>query len=454
VAADPEVDPQVAALLRQGWSAEAQPLDRRRLLTEGLVGGAFLVAAVALAALGDAERSFDPVKALVLTLAFALAIRVHVDVGAGYTTPVQVVFVPMLLLAPTPLVPLLVALGWALGRLPDLRGGRVHPDRLLLVLANSWFAIGPALVLTLADAQTPDWGDWPVYLAALAAQFAGDLGAGLLREWLGQGIAPELQLRAIGLVPLIDTLLAPLGLLAAFASADFDYAFVLLLPTLLLLVFYARERRRRLENALALADADRERGELIAAASHELVTPLGVLIGLTDRMAPGRRFDDERREQVHAAMTRELVQLRQLVRQFVDFTRLRTDRDLDLSIEPTPVRPVLDHVTTALAATGTVEVSGVDGLHVRADPNRLHQMVLSLTAEVLRGAPRARVAVHDAGEAVEIVVSGPARPDATGDAAGIGLEVTRELALAHGGLLVSEVRGRDEASYTLRLPRG
>src|SRR3712207_9420732 len=95
---------------------------------------------------------------------FAAGVRVRIDTGITYTTPVQLAFVPMLLLLPTPFVPLLVLLAWTIGRLPDLvlRDG-THPDRVLLLPGDSWFSLGPALVLVLADAQLPAAAKGPGY---------------------------------------------------------------------------------------------------------------------------------------------------------------------------------------------------------------------------------------------------------------------------------------------------
>ena len=50
----------------------------------------------------------DPI-ALAFLVAYAAADRIEFSTGAGYAVPTQLVFVPMLLLLPTPLVPLLVA---------------------------------------------------------------------------------------------------------------------------------------------------------------------------------------------------------------------------------------------------------------------------------------------------------------------------------------------------------
>src|SRR5690606_11176298 len=56
---------------------------------------------------------------------------------------------------------------------------------------------------------------------------------------------------------LVDTLLTPLGVLAALASIERPYAFLLVLPLGLLLMVFARERNERLEQALELGTAYR-----------------------------------------------------------------------------------------------------------------------------------------------------------------------------------------------------
>ena len=77
---------------------------------ELLVGGGFMVVAVALALVGEISQSFSlPIVALYV-LGIAVAGHVRFDIGAGFTVPTQAVFVPMLFAVPVALVPLLVAL--------------------------------------------------------------------------------------------------------------------------------------------------------------------------------------------------------------------------------------------------------------------------------------------------------------------------------------------------------
>ena len=65
--------------------------------------------------------------------------------------------------------------------------GERRPSRLLNALADSWFSIGPAVVLVLAGSPAADAGRRGVLVAALAAQFVVDAVASRAREWLHGG---------------------------------------------------------------------------------------------------------------------------------------------------------------------------------------------------------------------------------------------------------------------------
>jgi HD-GYP domain-containing protein (c-di-GMP phosphodiesterase class II) len=130
-------------------------------------------------------------------------------------------------------------------------------DRLALFVGSSWFAIGPALVLYFAGSHEPRWESLPIYGAALAAQFVFDivLTFSLLRTAVE--ISPLAHVRSVLPAFAVDSLLAPLGLLAAFASYGHPWALLLVLPVLLLFSTFARERQRRIDNALELSTAYR-----------------------------------------------------------------------------------------------------------------------------------------------------------------------------------------------------
>jgi len=278
----------------------------------------------------------------------------------------------------------------------------------------------------------------------------------------------------LGWVQGIDALLAPLGLMAAFVSTgDFEYGFLLIVPPAGLIFGYARERSRRLENALALADAAQAREELIAGTSHELVTPVAVLMGLMGRL---RRpaADESGHTQVLDAMDRELAQLRHRVRQFVDYTRLKAGRELALRPRATDVAVVARDVAGAFPADAHVLVEVPAGLpEAFVDQDRLHQMLMSLVANAIEvSVPGTPVSITAAAtdEHVEVTVTdeGPGIAPAaqarlfeegrlgggsSGEGAGIGLYLLHELVGAqHGDVRVVSALGAGSA-FTLVLPQ-
>ena len=248
--------PAIERLVNDTRQADGR-LTGREALTEGVLGLAFVAAAVAMAALLPWNRPLSAFAAIALVLLFAAASHVRLEDGTGHTDVTQIVLVPMLFLLPGAVVPLAVALGMLLSNLPDYVAGRLHPSRAVLQAGNSWYAIPPALVFALGSPGDPDLSDWPLVAAALLAQFAADFVVTTAREWIGLGISPRLQPRLLGWVWLTDACLAPLGLFAALIVTQKPLALLLLLPLPALLVLYARERKDSITAALELSQAYR-----------------------------------------------------------------------------------------------------------------------------------------------------------------------------------------------------
>jgi HD-GYP domain-containing protein (c-di-GMP phosphodiesterase class II) len=244
--------------LHESWdTGRHEPLRGRELAAEAVTAAAFLVVAVALSVLLPAERDFDLVLAVTLVAIYALLARVHFPIGYGFTIPTQLVLVPMLFLVPLGDVPLLVAAGMVLGGLPEYVRGDRHPSRALAAIGDSWHAVGPVAVLAAAGVTAPHLGDWPVLLAALAAQVVTDNVVASLRDWAGLGLSLKIQPQLFGWVTLVDILLSPVGLLAAMAAVDEPYAVVLVLPLAALLLVFALERGARVRQAIELSRAYR-----------------------------------------------------------------------------------------------------------------------------------------------------------------------------------------------------
>jgi len=480
---EPESDPEIADLLREGREALTQPPSAAQLRAEVLVGGGLLLAAVALAAGGADRVDWRIGPLVVLLLAYAAATRVTFELGQGETDASLLVLVPMLFLLPTPAVPLLVVAGYALGRLPDIVGRGEHPLHLVFALANAWHVMGPALVLVAAtDPGGPRWDDAAWYLVGLVALLVADTACGVLRERLGRGVRPQLQLRLLLRVWLLDSALAPVGLLAAFAATRGTYGFLLLAPLGPVLGALARERGTRLDHALDLLEtrtalleselaAARGREEALAAVSHGLQTPLASVIGLARLIDErGATLSDDRRAVAATQLHHEALALRHRVRQVLDYPRVRAGRALALR----PARCDLQEIAArAIAASGALEVAiaGVPPA-LEADPVRVEQVLTTLldnagrhgrapvTLSFSTGPGSALVAtVIDAGPGVpepdrEGLFLDPRAERGRDEAAGtgIGLFVAAGIVAALGGSLVAEHPESGGSRFVLTLP--
>lgn len=484
---EPEYDPEVAALIREGRRAVAERPSSRQLRAEFAVGGAFVVAAVALLLFAPHGEDWRAGPILALLLAYAIANNVRFELAQGGTDASLLVLVPLLFIAPVEAVPLLVMAGYALGRLPDILRRREHPLDLVFVPASAWHAVGPATVLAFAtDPGGPRWEDWPWFIVALLAMLAFDTASGLAREALGRGVRPELQLRLLVRVWMLDSALAPVGLLAAFAATRGTYGFLLLAPLALILATLARERGTRLGHALDLAEARtalleselaaaRGREEALAAVSHGLQTPLASVIGLARLL--DERVDDlsaERRVVAVRQLHNEALALRHRVRQVLDYPRLRAGRPLAMRPARCDIGEIIER---AIAASGAAEVAvtgadapGVPDPHV--DPVRVEQVVTALLDNAARhGAAPVTATVEAVGNsALEIAVTdhGPGVPEALRPSlfddpdpargrdesagTGIGLYVAAGITAALGGSLRADVPPDGGSRFVLTLP--
>jgi putative nucleotidyltransferase with HDIG domain len=242
--------------LRASFVGRAQRMVDAERAAELIVGTAFIAVAAALVLFGSWTRDVSPPVVAMYVVGVAAIGAVRFDIGAGFTVPTQALFVPMLFAVPLSIAPLLVALALALGMLPAILAGRAPLSRMLTVPGNSWFAIGPALVLMLAHDLRPD-ADWSALALALAAQFVCDFAANVAREQLCEGLTVRELAMEVRQVYLIDLALAPLGLAVAFAATGRPWAVLLIVPLFGVLRWFSKERRARLEQLIELNDAYR-----------------------------------------------------------------------------------------------------------------------------------------------------------------------------------------------------
>ena len=251
------LDPDEQRVIEEQRARRLHRLAQRELWSFAVSLGGFLAVAIAMAALIPSSRDPGVMTVVLLVAAYAAAFCLDFELGTGIAVPTQLILVPMLFLLPVGWVPLAVAGGILLGQACGWLRGQVHLERVPLPVVGAWHAVGPALVLAIAGERPPSVSDWPLYVAALLAQFVFDTFFSAGREWLALGVRPSVQLRAMMSVYAIDAGLAPVGLAIAFAAQTSPWGVVLALPLIALLSVFARERRVRIDHELELRDAYR-----------------------------------------------------------------------------------------------------------------------------------------------------------------------------------------------------
>ena len=230
-----ELDPEREQALQETRARRSVGLGTRDFWASFALGASFLATAVLLATQLDSARTPHFALVAALVAAYAVLYRVEFEIGSGLAVQTQLAFVPMLFLLPLGFVPLAVAAGIMLGNVVEHLEGKISLERIFVRLANSWHAVGPVLVLAAAGEAVPALRQWPVYVAALGAQFAFDFAATAARERLALGVRPRLLIRYMSVAWIADCALSPIGLLAAIAAVDAPAAFVLVLPLAALL---------------------------------------------------------------------------------------------------------------------------------------------------------------------------------------------------------------------------
>ena len=263
---------------------------RREQLTEAVAAGGFVVAAGGLWAAFSYPAPGWP--ALWLGVLCAVLVRIEFELKDGHTRPVVFAVVPMLLLLPPSAVPVIVAAAHLAARLPDVIARRAPARRLVMMVADCWFALAPALIVAALGFPSGAVEAALMVGAVAAAQFASDFAVSALRLWGALGRGPRADLRAYAWVYLVDLLLLPVALLAAVAGRAQPVAVAALLPLAILLAVFARERRGRIENAQALqrlTEESRDRLQSIVRHSSDMIVivePDGSLGSVSGSVAP------------------------------------------------------------------------------------------------------------------------------------------------------------------------
>jgi HD-GYP domain-containing protein (c-di-GMP phosphodiesterase class II) len=239
-------------LVGEAREREPQPMATRER-TALMVSTVALVSATAgLAALLPNDRHPDVLIVVALVAMFAVAARVEFEIGQNNAMPGQLVFLPMLFLAPLSIVPLLIGVAFILGELPEFLRRKTHPDRWLYCLSDAWFAVGPVLVIGLLAPGDPRVDDLWVYALAVAAQFATSALYWAILLYVVRGENPLATLKIVFWDERINVVLSPIALVVAAVAAERAYAVLAIAPLLWLLHAFSKERSERYAAALEL----------------------------------------------------------------------------------------------------------------------------------------------------------------------------------------------------------
>jgi HD-GYP domain-containing protein (c-di-GMP phosphodiesterase class II) len=355
-------------MLAHGRPRLAERMPSRELRAEAVVALAFLLVAVPLAVLKPGTGSHSPAVVVLFVALYAATSRIEFDVGSGYGVPTQLVLVPMLYSLPPGWVPLLVVAGLVVGRLPSYLGGSRERGRVLSTFGNSWHAVGPALVFTLAGLRTPRWSDWAVLLAALAAQLACDLAASATREWLRLGEIPRMSVKLLGSVYLTDVCLSPIGFAIAFAAVGRPAAAAIALPLAGLLMYFARDRRKHVQATLELSHAYRGTalllGDVVEADDAYTGSHSRDVVDLVMAIGPKMRLDEDQLRRLEFAALLHDVGKIAIPKEIINKPGRLTDEEFTLMKTHTIVgESMLENVGGVLAEVGKI----VRSCHERYD---------------------------------------------------------------------------------------
>ncbi|MEA2309711.1 MAG: hypothetical protein QOG41_1596 [Thermoleophilaceae bacterium] len=244
-------------LVGEARERELQPMPWRERCVAGGFAVIFLVAAAVIAMAVPSNRHVDPLAIGLLVLLLAVARRVRFEIGNNEACADQLAFIPMLILAPLPFVPLLVGAAYVIARVPDLGRRRVHPDRWLYYLGDASQSLGPVAVLAALAPGHLDGGHIWVYGLAFLAQCACTTLLVLGNDCLVHRSAPLESFWLMALGCRIDAVLTPIAYVVAAMGEQNALAVLVVFPVLWLLAVFSSERRERYAAALELNQAYR-----------------------------------------------------------------------------------------------------------------------------------------------------------------------------------------------------
>jgi signal transduction histidine kinase len=231
-----------------------------------------------------------------------------------------------------------------------------------------------------------------------------------------------------------------------------------------------------------LTELDRLKAEFVSVASHELKTPLSVIKGYVGLLQEGIYGPlDEKQVRVLTSVSDQTDRLGRLIQQLLDISRFEAGGHR-LDLKQVELRPFLAELATsfeALAVQNRIDfrLEAENGLpdSVRADPDRLNEVVGNLLSNAFKFTPREGqirlraeslpdglvLEVRDTGIGIPAghlarifekfyQVENSVQPKSIGS--GLGLAISKEIVEAHGGTIAAESEEGRGTTFRVVLP--
>jgi len=299
------LDPGLEHMHRHGrlWRAS---IELRRLRSEAILDGLLLVPIVLLFVFAPGGHWASPLTIALLIGANAVSNTVRFEIGAGSTSPSQLLWIPIWFSVPPAWITVVLGGSMALAGFVELaRGDRKTPVWTGIFKAgDAWPALGPAIVFAIAGPQVASVHVAWIVAIAFAAQIAVDFAFTITTQKYLHGVPVGTQVRVMTWIAAIDAALAPVGLLIAIVMVTEPLAVVAAFPLIAVVAEFARERQDRLEQALQLSNAYRGTAQLMGdvleaddaytGGEHtQGVVNMAVAVGLELRLTPREMRDLE-----------------------------------------------------------------------------------------------------------------------------------------------------------------
>jgi PAS domain S-box-containing protein len=226
--------------------------------------------------------------------------------------------------------------------------------------------------------------------------------------------------------------------------------------------------------------AEEMREQMVSVVSHELRTPLTALGASLKLLAREVPAGDERAERLVGLAVRSSDRMLGLVNELLDLERLESSASV-LKRTDFPVEDLIDQTIDLLAPLATEREVRLIVEHtdcvVRADRERIHQVLLNLIANAIKFSPSGgpvRIGTRPCAEMIEIFVRDEGRgipedrlpylfrrfaqvhddDEVRKKGAGLGLAISRAIVEQHGGRIWAENAPGSGSVFRFTLPAG